>query len=202
MQINDEAQVFVHDLDLFVTVQFHDETPAVLLLHQLCPERGYSYEWKTAKLHNWPKKGRQLLVQWTTQYFSLYQDCHHIPAAHCVQHRDQRITLIVPANLGTFLDPVTTRSDKHACGKPTPTDRGWKQFVLYIPITGLIEKRSRTSLWKQSCFKFIFTFSVLSEVTNKPPGDWGRNPWKSTTKVKRGMTRRMRTIRWQIFRSG
>ena len=29
-----------------------------------------------------------------------------------------------------------------------------------------------------------------SEVTNWPPGDWGRNPW--------GMTRRMRTTRWQI----
>ena len=39
---------------------------------------------KTAKLHKWPKLGRHLLAQWTTHYFSLYQDCHHIPAAFFV----------------------------------------------------------------------------------------------------------------------
>ena len=54
-------------------------------------KRGCSYEWKTAKLHSWPKMGSQLFVQWTTQYFSLCQDCHHIPEAFCPQHRDQRI---------------------------------------------------------------------------------------------------------------
>ena len=40
-------------------------------------------------------------------------DCHHIPAALCVQHRDQRISPIVSEKLGTLSDPVTTRSDKH-----------------------------------------------------------------------------------------
>ena len=40
---------FVHDFDLFVTVQLLDETPVILLLHKLCSKRGYSYEWKTAK---------------------------------------------------------------------------------------------------------------------------------------------------------
>ena len=34
VQTNEEAQVYVYDLDLFVTVQLLDETPAVLLLHQ------------------------------------------------------------------------------------------------------------------------------------------------------------------------
>ena len=62
VQINEEAQVFVHDLDLFVTVQFLDETPAILSLYQLCSKRGYSCKWKTAKLHDWPKMGSQLLV--------------------------------------------------------------------------------------------------------------------------------------------
>ena len=50
--------------------------PAILLLHRLCSKRGYSYEWKTAKICDWPKMRRQLLVQWTTQYLSSYQDCH------------------------------------------------------------------------------------------------------------------------------
>ena len=66
--------------------------------------------------------GRQLLVQWITQYFSLYQDCHHLPAVFCLQHRDQRISLIISEKLGTLSDPVHTRSDKHACGKPMLTD--------------------------------------------------------------------------------
>ena len=44
------------------------------------------------------KMGRQLFVQWTTQYFSLYQDCHCTPAAGCLQHRDQKISLIIPEN--------------------------------------------------------------------------------------------------------
>ena len=35
---------------------------------------------------------------WTTQYFSLHQDCHHIPAAVCLRHRDQRIGPIIPGN--------------------------------------------------------------------------------------------------------
>ena len=41
VQINEEAQVFAHDLDLFATVQLLDETLAVLSLHQLCSKRGY-----------------------------------------------------------------------------------------------------------------------------------------------------------------
>ena len=40
-----EAQVFVHDLNLFVTVQIHDDTPAVLPLGKLCEEHGYACEW-------------------------------------------------------------------------------------------------------------------------------------------------------------
>ena len=36
LQINEDAQVFVHDFDLFVTVRLLDEMPAVLLLHLLC----------------------------------------------------------------------------------------------------------------------------------------------------------------------
>ena len=42
---NEEAQVYVHDLNLFVTVQLLEETPAVLSLGKLCEDHGYSYEW-------------------------------------------------------------------------------------------------------------------------------------------------------------
>ena len=42
VQTNEEAQVYVHDLDLFVTVQLLDNTPAVLSLGKLLSDHGYS----------------------------------------------------------------------------------------------------------------------------------------------------------------
>ena len=45
VQTNEEAQVYVHDLDLFVTVQVLEETLAVLRLVKLCEDHGYSFEW-------------------------------------------------------------------------------------------------------------------------------------------------------------
>ena len=39
---NEEAQVNVHDLDLFVTVQVLEETLAVLSLGKLCEDHGNS----------------------------------------------------------------------------------------------------------------------------------------------------------------
>ena len=42
---HEEAQVFVHDLNLFVTVQLLEETPAVPSPGKLCENHGCSYEW-------------------------------------------------------------------------------------------------------------------------------------------------------------
>ena len=53
---------------------------------------------KTVKLHDWPKMGRQLLVQWRTSYLLSYQDYRHLPAAARLLHRDQRISPILPVN--------------------------------------------------------------------------------------------------------
>ena len=43
VQTNEEVQNFVHDLELFVTVQSFEDTPPVLSLGKLCEEHGYSY---------------------------------------------------------------------------------------------------------------------------------------------------------------
>ena len=119
---NKRVSTSFYDLDLFVTVQLLDKTPAVLLLYVFFSKRGYSYEWKTAKLYDWPKMKRQLFVQWTTQYFSLHQDCHHIPAAFLSSTSRWKDQTNYSRKLGPLSDPVTTRSDKHACGKPMLTD--------------------------------------------------------------------------------
>ena len=49
VQTNEEAQVYDHDLGLFVTVYLLDGTPAVLSLGELCSEHGYSYEWTSGQ---------------------------------------------------------------------------------------------------------------------------------------------------------
>ena len=45
VQTNEEATVYVKDLDIFLTVKLLEDTPAVLSLGKLCEEHGYSYEW-------------------------------------------------------------------------------------------------------------------------------------------------------------
>ena len=40
MQTHEEPTVYVHDLELFVTVQILEDTPAVLSLRKLCEEHG------------------------------------------------------------------------------------------------------------------------------------------------------------------
>ena len=59
VQTNEEAQVYVYDLDLFVTVQLRDETPAVLSLGKLCSKHGCSHEWKNGETPRLIKMGRQ-----------------------------------------------------------------------------------------------------------------------------------------------
>ena len=42
----EEDTVYVKDLDMSVTVQLLEDTPAVLFMGKFCEESGYSYEWK------------------------------------------------------------------------------------------------------------------------------------------------------------
>ena len=58
---NGEAQVHVHDLDLFVTVQLLDDTPAVLSLGKLCEEHGCACEYASGQKPHLTKQGRIFL---------------------------------------------------------------------------------------------------------------------------------------------
>ena len=49
VHIHEEVQVFVRDLDEFVTVQLLEETLAVLSLSKLCKDHGYSSEWDSGQ---------------------------------------------------------------------------------------------------------------------------------------------------------
>ena len=58
VQTNEEAQVYVHDLDLFVTVQLLEETPTVLPLGKFCSEDGCSYGWINGETPRLTKNGK------------------------------------------------------------------------------------------------------------------------------------------------
>ena len=45
LQTDEEATVYVRELDIFLTVKVLEDTPAVLSLGKLCDEHGYSHEW-------------------------------------------------------------------------------------------------------------------------------------------------------------
>ena len=45
VQTHEEATVYVKELDIFLTMNVLEDTPAVLSLGKLCDEHGYSYEW-------------------------------------------------------------------------------------------------------------------------------------------------------------
>ena len=42
---NEEATVYVRELDIFLTMKVLEDTPAVLSLGKLCDKHGFSYEW-------------------------------------------------------------------------------------------------------------------------------------------------------------
>ena len=148
-------------------------------------KRWYSYEWKTTKLHNWPKLWRQLLVRWTTQYFSLYQDCRHIPAAFLSSTSRSKNQSNYFRKLRTLSDPVTTRSDKHACGKPWTSRRDEQGrsnarhsclvTALHSESGGPGDTCARTFLWKRElrfgrwCFKSGDTKTEAQCSCSVPP---------------------------------
>ena len=57
---NEKAQVFVHDLNLLVTLQLLKETPAVLSLGKLCEDHGYLYERVSGQKPRLTKEGKTI----------------------------------------------------------------------------------------------------------------------------------------------
>ena len=63
VQTHQEAQVFVHDLNLFVTVQLLEETLAVLSQGKLCEDHGYSREWVSGQKPRLTKDGKSIIYK-------------------------------------------------------------------------------------------------------------------------------------------
>ena len=67
VQTNEEAAVYVRELDVFLTVKLLEDTPAVLSLKKLCDEHGYSYEWINGQKPHLTKCG--IRIQCNTEIF-------------------------------------------------------------------------------------------------------------------------------------
>ena len=95
-----------------------DETPVVLLLQKLCLKHGYSIEWKiteTPQLANNWKSITQLRTSRCTKT-AIYSS-----GTLSSTSRTKDLSSYF-RKLGSLSDPVSTRSDKHACGEPMLTD--------------------------------------------------------------------------------
>ena len=57
---NQEATVYVHDLELFVTAHVLEDTTAVLSLGRLCEDHGYSHEWASGQKPHLTQNGRNI----------------------------------------------------------------------------------------------------------------------------------------------
>ena len=61
VQTQEEATVYVKELDIFLTMKVHENTPAVLSLGKLCDENGYSYEWINGQKSHLIKNGIRMI---------------------------------------------------------------------------------------------------------------------------------------------
>ena len=122
VQTNEEVQVYVRDLDLFVPVQLLDNTPAVLSLGKLCSEHGNLYEWKNCQNPQLTPNGNTITC--TMDNFGPL-----VAAGLSSSPSRNSSSTSMPTDQSNYSegpeispDPVTTRSDKPACGKPMQTD--------------------------------------------------------------------------------
>ena len=60
---HEEAQVFVHDLNQFVTGQLLEETPSFLSLGKLCKDHGYSHEWVSGQEPRLTKNRKSIICK-------------------------------------------------------------------------------------------------------------------------------------------
>ena len=98
MQINEDARVFVHDFDLFVTVRVLDETPAVPSLHLLSSKHGYSFDWNIGETPRLANNGKSVTCTMDNFVLLVVPGLSSILAAVCLQHRDKRINKIITEN--------------------------------------------------------------------------------------------------------
>ena len=116
VQTNEEAQAYVHDLDLFVTVQILDDTPAVLSFGKLCEEHGYTYEWANGQRPHLTKQWKKILCK-TEIFVPLVA-----PGLSSNSGTSSSSTSLPKDSSSTSSSPATERSDE-------PTPGNWRDSL-------------------------------------------------------------------------
>ena len=109
VQTNEEAQVYVHDLDLFVT-------------GKLCSGHGYSYEWKNVETPRLTRNGKTIACTMDNFVPLVVPGLSSSPSSSSASTSKPADQSSSSGEPGKSSDPVTTRSDKPACGEPMQTD--------------------------------------------------------------------------------
>ena len=104
VQTNEETQIYVHDLDLVVTVQILDDAPS---LGKLCEEHEYTHEWASGQKPHLTKQGKKILCK--TENFS---------------GTSSSSTSLPQDSSSTSSSPATERSDEPAPRNGHETKRG------------------------------------------------------------------------------
>ena len=116
VQTNEEAQVYVYDLDLFVTVQLLEDTPAALSLGKLCEEHDYTNECASGQKPHLTKDGKKIHYK-TQNYVPLV-----VPGVSSSSNTSSSSTLLPqdyslhPANLRSN-EEVARNCNEAAAGK-------------------------------------------------------------------------------------
>ena len=114
--------MYVQDLDLFVTLQLLEETPAVLSLGKLCSEHGCSYEWKNGETPQLTKDGKTITCtadNFVPLVVPRLSSSSSSSSASTSRPMDQSNS---SSESETTSDPAPTRRAKRACGKPMQTN--------------------------------------------------------------------------------
>ena len=85
VQTNEEATVYVRELDIFLTVKVLENTPAGLSEGKLCDEHEYSYEWINGQNHIALKTGLGYSVIRRTSFLLSFLVYLQLPQTHLLQ---------------------------------------------------------------------------------------------------------------------
>ena len=109
VQTNEEAQMYVHDLHVVVTVQLLGDTPAVMSLGNLCREHGCTHEWPSSCEPRLTQNGKQTFCK--SETFVLWV----VPGLSSSPTTTSSSTP-PPRDLSILLEPSNTRSNEGVTG--------------------------------------------------------------------------------------
>ena len=130
-------------------MQLLDETPTRFFCFiSFAQKRGYSYEWKATKLHDWHKIGSQLLVQWTNSEPLVVSRLSIKSQQQCVFFIQSNGSVQLFQKIGTMIRS-SNDSKWQACMRETDADRS-RQAGHGEPWTSKRDEQGRSNA-RHSC---------------------------------------------------